>query len=112
MKRMKKLFCLAVLAAMTLGMSVHAFAAGDPYTYTVRVFPGNNGSGSYENAEFSGETPGRVAITVTDGRTLQVNGETYITLSNDRYYIQGVRIAGQDAVVSAPSLGSLSGVRS
>ncbi len=113
MKSLKKIFCLLLFAAVGLAfplqtLAVQSFAAGDPYTYTVRVFPGNNGSVSsgdeyYSTPEYPADSGTRVTINVINGDTLQVNGVTQITLDNNKYYIRGVRITGQDDVINAPS---------
>ena len=112
-KHLKKLFCLFLFVTVGLGFplqtfAVQSFAAGDPYDYVVRVFPGNQGAVSggseyYATDPIQADSGQRIAITVTNGETLQVNGETVITLENDKYYIRGVRITGQDTVMNAPS---------
>ena len=43
MRTTKRVFCVALLVLLVLGLSVSAFAAKGPKTYTVSVYGGNQG---------------------------------------------------------------------
>lgn len=95
MKTMKRILSVALLVLVLGLLTLSAFAAGsEGYTYTVRVYPGNNGEGEYNATGLT--LSDRINVNVIDGKTLVVNGTECITLSNDKYYIKGVRISGQD----------------
>ena len=86
MKRLISLFFVLVLL-VSVAAPVCASAAGDPYTYTVRVFAGNMG------------TIGGSEMVSTENLSY---GEEWsfdigqISLTNDKYYVKGIRESGLD----------------
>ncbi|MBR2716588.1 MAG: hypothetical protein IKD79_02480, partial [Oscillospiraceae bacterium] len=94
-KFLSLLFAVLLLAALCLP----AAAANEPYTYTVRIFPGNNGTADTgECLVLSGIAAGtRITIgmpsseEVTLGGTISLNDST-------KYYIRGVRVSGEDTL--------------
>lgn len=102
MKRALKVLCLVLAAVFLLGtFPVAASAANAPYTYKVRIFPGNNGTAdSGDCLELMGIASGsRVTVEMPDSATVILNGQT-ITLDNStKYFIKGLRVSGADALV-------------
>ncbi|MBQ8929530.1 MAG: hypothetical protein IJ052_03960, partial [Oscillospiraceae bacterium] len=96
MRGTKRILSAALLVILVLMLSVSALAANDPYTYTVRIYPGNYGTASSgDYLEMTGIAPGTsVTIEYTDS-TISLNGGT-ITLSDAKYFIKGVRESGTD----------------
>lgn len=81
---------LAVAAAVVLvGVlgAVEARAAGDPYTYTVRLWAGNEGT--VDGGEMG-------SITVEYGKTITLSKEFDAVSTNDKYYVKGYRVSGTD----------------
>lgn len=103
MKHLKSIrSCLLILSVMIAALGKTALAAEEEYTYTVRVYAGNQGVVS-ENG-----------ITVPAGASMSCNGnqveitglkygeKVYITVQDmasaedERYYVKGLRKAGRD----------------
>jgi len=100
MKKLMKFFSAVLLGVLVMTAAGTVMAANDPYTYTVRIFPGNNGTAdSGDCIKWEGIGAGtRITIAYTD-KTISLNGQT-ITLNNDKYFIQGVRESGADALAT------------
>ena len=92
MKKAASLLLAVLMTALLLG-AVTASAA-DGYAYTVRVYPGNQGTGSFDDSSVALNE--NISISVINGEELRVNGTTYIELDNEKYYIKGVRETGKD----------------
>ena len=84
----KFLVTLLVILVLAQVWVVGASAASD-YTYTVRVFAGNHGS-----------IDGSAMVVVTEsaeyGSMVTFDPDARVTLENDKYYIQGIRLSGRD----------------
>ena len=87
------LLCAAMLVMLAAGLSSMAFA--NDYTYTVRIYPGNNGSGSVAQYQVAKGTQVSVIRTADSVYIYGLSGQT-ITLDNEKYYIRGVRETGKD----------------
>lgn len=78
---------LAATALAAMAAPSQAYAEGDgPYKYTIRVFGGNEGT--YDGAE--------VFETTVDAGSSYSLDRGLASVSNDKYYVKGFRISGQD----------------
>lgn len=104
MKRLKY-FCIAILllfmALLTDGRTVSA--AEEEYTYTVRLYAGNIGkltqSGIEVDSTSAKITSGKDYVTVTGlkyGDTVYINPQNTASVTDERYYVKGVRRSGRD----------------
>ena len=91
LKRALLSFVIAVLAVVVL--AAPAFA--DNYTYTVRIFPGNNGS-------LAGASEDGVLVLgpYEYGELVRLPGTDVVNVSDGKYYARGYRESGQDALAS------------
>lgn len=111
MKGFRKFYTgLLVLSVMLLNMGQSAYAAQDEeYTYTVRLFAGNQGELQNAGITVSRNGAGNPAgVTVTYdkdqatvkglkyGDTVYVNYQDAATVTDERYYVRGVRRSGRD----------------
>ena len=111
MKGFRKFYTgLLVLSVMLLNMGQSAYAAQDEeYTYTVRLFAGNQGE--LQNAGITASRNGAgnpAGVTVTYdkdqatvkglkyGDTVYVNYQDAASVTGERYYVRGVRRSGRD----------------
>ena len=79
------ILCLALVAGVMFALPAYA-TKGDPYTYTVRVFGGNEGTVSSAIAERTFNAGDEVRLST---------GE--VTLNDGtKYYVKGFRLSGQD----------------
>jgi len=91
MRTLRKILCsitLAVLAALIVATP----ALADDYTYTVRIFPGNNGT-------IAGSTEPYVVGTYSYGDTVDLPA-TSIVEPTGKYYVNGYRKSGQDGLAA------------
>lgn len=92
MRTLRKILCsitLAVLAALVVATP----ALADDYTYTVRIFPGNNGT-------IAGSTEPYVVGTYSYGDTVDLPA-TSIVEPTGKYYVNGYRESGQDGLAAS-----------
>ena len=94
-KFLSLLFAVLLLAALCLP----AAAANEPYTYTVRIFPGNNGTADTgECLVLSGIAAGtRITIGMPSSEEITLGGTISLNDST-KYYIRGVRVSGEDTL--------------
>ncbi len=94
--------CLLILSVMIAALGQTVFAAGGEYTYTVRVYAGNQGVVSEK-----GITIPEGASMTCNGNQVEISGlkydeKVYITVQDmasaedERYYVKGLRKAGRD----------------
>lgn len=91
MRTLRKILCsitLAVLAALIVATP----ALADDYTYTVRIFPGNNGT-------IAGSDGPYVVGTYSYGDTVDLPATSIVT-PTDKYYVNGYRKSGQDGLAA------------
>ena len=84
----RRLFSLLLSLCLLAAFAVPAFAAGQAYTYTVRLYSGGQGTfGGREFVEYAGLHYGdRVTFT-----------RASVTLEDDsKYYVKGIRESGRD----------------
>lgn len=86
MKCLKTL--LAALLACCAAISCAAFAQAEDYTYTVRIFPGNQASSVNGSAVYVQEG-------LQSGSRIEFDS-SWVTPDNDKYYVMGIREAGKD----------------
>lgn len=111
--RWKIRISLLILSAMIMMMGQSVFAA-DEYTYTVRLYPGNQGTLTGEGIE----APGAAKTNITDANgnivRIEITGIAYNTRINiiasdaasekdGRYYVKGVKRSGRDNLEEQPS---------
>lgn len=104
MRRFKK-FCISllILSLIFLTGSQAAFAADEEYTYTVRLYAGNQGTLTNGGVEVS-STSANISsagdcITVSGlkyGDTVYIRPQEAANVSDERYYVRGVRRSGRD----------------
>lgn len=104
MKRLKY-FCMAILLLLTtfLTDARTVSAAEEEYTYTVRLYAGNLGkltpSGVEVDSASANITSGKDYVAVTGlkyGDTVYINPQNTASVTDERYYVRGVRRSGRD----------------
>ena len=105
MKAISKLLTILVAAALLLSLFTGALAANEPYTYTVRIFPGNNGTANTGDClVMSGIEAGtRITIGMPDSSHITLGNGTITLDDSSKYFIRGVRVSGDDALASMMS---------
>ncbi len=103
MRYLKKIYSsLLILSMMVMMVGQTAFAAEEEYTYTVRLYAGNQGVLTGTGVSVSGGgsiSYGRDEIVI---RGLKYDDVVYITpqeaanVTDERYYVKGVRRSGRD----------------
>lgn len=78
----------ACIAALAYAPTV---AQADNYTYTVRVWGGNQGTVQGQNSKGYAELTG-----VPYGGVVRLSSQFPVTINNEKYYQKGYRISGQD----------------
>ena len=99
MKFYEKLIACLLVMVMVFGFAVTRASAED-YTYKIRIYPGNAGSASTgEYLEMDGIALGtRVTISLPSSYQISFGGGTIDVGEDEKYYIRGVRVSGQDAL--------------
>lgn len=89
MKRWKKMFISLLTICMFSGLSTMSVLAaeGEPYTYTVTLSAGNKGTINGAEMEVTS------GWTTTDTVRFDLSK---VTVTDDRYYVKGVRLSGHD----------------
>ncbi|MCI8367093.1 MAG: hypothetical protein HFJ66_05775 [Eggerthellaceae bacterium] len=90
---------VALVAAACLAFAAPAFAAEDPYSYTVRIYAGAQGS-------FDGKDYLEVQVDPTSENTQVTFNQASVTLKDSgKYYVRGIKEAGRDNddTLSAPA---------
>ena len=102
MRTISKLICTVLVLALALMLALPSMAANEPYTYTVRVYPGNAGQASSgEHLEMTGIAAGtRVTIGMPDNESLSFGGGTISLQEGSKYFIRGVKVSGQDELAA------------
>ena len=95
--------CFLVLAFMVMLNGLTVSAAEEEYTYTVRLYAGNQGRLLGGGVDVSSESAG---ISFTDGYlvieglkygdTVYIRPQAAAELTDERYYVRGVRRSGRD----------------
>lgn len=86
MKSLKTLLAALLLCCTLISCAV--FASADSYTYTVRIFPGNQASSVNGSAVYVQEG-------MAPGSRIEFDS-SWVTPDNDKYYVMGIREAGKD----------------
>ena len=98
MKRWKKLLVSLLTVSMTLGASTMSVMADDttPYTYKVTLSAGNKGT-------INGQNKIEVSDIAYGSKFSFDNTALYnIQVTDDRYYVKGIRLSGRDNASSEP----------
>ena len=118
MKWLKKLhMSLLIVSVMVLTTALPAFAADEEYTYTVKLYAGNQGELTGKGISVSGGSGANIAYdkdraVVTGlkyGDTVYINFQDAASVTDEHYYVKGVRRSGRDnseATESTFSVGS------
>ena len=95
--------CFLVLAFMVMLNGLTVSAAEEEYTYTVRLYAGNQGRLLGSGVDVSSESAG---ISFTDGYlvieglkygdTVYIRPQAAAEVTDERYYVRGVRRSGRD----------------
>lgn len=95
--RLSRLLWALVLAVAALVLAAPSVALADT-TYTVRVFGGNNGTvnGKPMDQKTFTYVDGEDAPRVTLSSNPDDNADFYAVQNNDKYYVKGFRISGED----------------
>ncbi len=97
MKNLKKLLVILLALCLTVILSVSAAAQTTPYTYTVRIFAGAQGT-------IAGE-PVVVYSNLTYGSRVNFDVSQVELSDNSKYYVKGIRESGKDnSTVGNPSI--------
>ena len=101
MKTGRKLLSALLLGLLVFAAAGSAMADNEDYTYTVRIYPGNNAScDSGDCIEVTGIPAGtQMTIAYTD-TTISLNGQTLTLNDGSKYFIKGVREGGDDALAN------------
>ena len=91
MKKMKKMFVALIALTLLLGVNAMSVLAEDEYTYTITLNAGNKGvlKSEVKYEKRYGET---VSFDLTN-----------VKVTDDRYYVKGVRLSGRDNNEVAPA---------
>ena len=90
MRSVKSFLVFFLLAAMLLSMGVFAFA--ETPTYTVRIFPGEQGT-------IDGSSDPLV-VTVSSGSSYTFDITRADVNAGSKYYVKGIRVAGEDSLAN------------
>lgn len=103
MKYLKKIrISLLILSVFIMTIGQTAFAADEEYTYTVKLLAGNQGTVSKdgitvpETATVSGGGDQVVISGLKYDETVYITPQASAKVTDERYYVKGVRIAGRD----------------
>ena len=92
-KRIIAICMVALVAALAFSVLPAYATAGDPYTYTVRVFGGNEGTyAGQEMYETTVAAGGEMKLSIDDAKA-----------TNDKYYVKGFRVSGHDELFDRAS---------
>ena len=92
-KRIIAICMVALVAALAFSVLPAYATAGDPYTYTVRVFGGNEGTyAGQEMYETTVAAGGEMKLNIDDAKA-----------TNDKYYVKGFRVSGHDELFDRAS---------
>lgn len=96
-------FLLLAAAALVGGRQVRALAAEEEYTYTVRLYAGNQGVLTEDGIEVSSKSAsidfGRDCTEITGlkyGDAVYIRPQAAAASTDSRYYVRGVRRSGRD----------------
>lgn len=91
MKKIMKIFLSLALVCMLFGIFGSNVLAeeGVPYKYTITVSAGNKGT-------INGESKVVLTKELAAGNSMTVDVNGLVTLTDDKYYIKGIRISGHD----------------
>lgn len=96
-------FLLLAAAALVGGRQVRAQAAEEEYTYTVRLYAGNQGALTEDGIEVSSKSAsidfGRDCTEITGlkyGDAVYIRPQAAAASTDSRYYVRGVRRSGRD----------------
>ena len=104
MKWLKNIcMCLLVLSLVLVTNSRSVFAADEEYTYTVRLYAGNQGTVTKGGVTVSSQSAG----ISSKGDYLEISGLKYgdmvyitpqdtVKVTDERYYVRGIRRSGRD----------------
>ena len=91
MKKMKKMFVALIALTLLLGVNAMSVFAEDAYTYTITLNAGNKGVLKNE-VKYEKRYGDTVSFDLTN-----------VTVTDDRYYVKGVRLSGRDNNEVAPA---------
>ena len=90
MKKLKKIFISLFTLSLVLAMNVMPVMAEEEYTYTITLSSGNKGV-----------ITGTTSVTASYGATVSFDLND-ITVTDDKYYVKGIRLSGRDNDEPAP----------
>ena len=90
MKKLKKIFISLFTLSLVLAMNVMPVMAEEEYTYTITLSSGNKGV-----------ITGTTSVTASYGATVSFDLND-ITVTDDKYYVKGIRLSGRDNDELAP----------
>lgn len=104
MKYLKKIrMSLLILSVFIMTIGQTAFAADEEYTYTVRLYAGNQGTLSREaiqrenpGADVTGGGKEVVIANLKYDETVYISPQAAAKAADERYYVKGIRISGRD----------------
>lgn len=104
MKLWKKVITSLLAAALLVSLSAGAVMAAEPYTYTVTVYAGNqgtftgNGLAVDSDSAVISQNADKIVITgLQAGDKVGLNAQAAVTLdASSKYYVQGLRLSGRD----------------
>lgn len=95
MKRMKKIFVALLSFSLVMGMNVMS-ASAEEYTYTITLHAGDKGA-------LDGVEGGTETLTGCRAGDRVSFDLSKVTVTDDKYYVKGVRLSGRDNEEVAPA---------
>ena len=105
MKMLRKFLTLVLTVALSLSCMSEVKAAGnDEYTYKITVYAGNRGALSADSVSVASAnnyivnaSADKIVISnLSAGDVVSVYPQAGVSLTEDKYYVQGIRLSGRD----------------